>query len=770
MPYRVLFILLLVWGNSVSAAPVLTLHKQQNTVNLAPYLELLEDPQSTFSIDEIMAMPAEQFKTNTATVPSLGRTRSTWWVKFQLKTDHTQDWFLLLDYPLGGDMQVFQQTAPHPIQLSPVANVPSPAYAMNFLSGDTTTFYIRVTNYQGLLFLPLKLVTAEQLLAETYLHTLVYGMLFAGIMVLGLYNLMLFLSLREIPYLSLVFFAFSISGVFLRENHLFTGLSWAYETDSYFYTTPLLLAFASAFHYWSYINAGFSRILTTLSCWIPGLALGMIPLAGLFFYVDQILLIFALFIAPIIMLLVTQAALRGHRPSQNNYWAVLILISGVIPYLLVQVEWLAYDRGYIYIAQTAVLIALLLLSFAQGQQTHRIREAKERSEAINKTKDEFLATMSHELRTPMNAVTGINTLLQMTPLNAEQQEYLRKLDASSTHLLRLIDEVLDLSRMQQSTVELHPAPFLLAPLLDELRHMFSVLAERKGLQLQILHAPDGTNTLLGDAVRLSQVLGNLLGNAIKYTEQGAVTLTTRLEHHDTNNLTLCFTVTDTGTGIAPEHLPRLFEPFYQVSRQQQHAGSGLGLAISHKLVTRMGGNLHVTSQLGQGSHFYLTLTFPLATTTETPQLGTQETPLTLLQHAHLLLVDDDAISLFVGKRLLETHGIQVVTAANGAEALAQCQQQKFDVILMDVSLPDQSGYEVVRAIRTHTAFHTTPIIALTAHTIPDIHERCLEAGMDDFLGKPFRLEDLLAKIAYWLAMPAASASESCPSPAATQHK
>ena len=144
--------------------------------------------------------------------------------------------------------------------------------------------------------------------------------------------------------------------------------------------------------------------------------------------------------------------------------------------------------------------------------------------------------------------------------------------------------------------------------------------------------------------------------------------------------------------------------------------------------------------------------------------------MTLLQHAHLLLVDDDAISLFVGKRLLETHGIQVVTAANGAEALAQCQQQKVDVILMDVSLPDQSGYEVVRAIRTHTAFHTTPIIALTAHTIPDIHERCLEAGMDDFLGKPFRLEDLLAKIAYWLAMPAASASESCPSPAATQHK
>lgn len=770
MLYRVLFILLLVWGNSVSAAPVLTLHNQQNTVDLAPYLQLLEDPQSTFSIDQIMAMPAGQFKTNTATVAGLGRTRSTWWVKFQIRADHAQDWFLLLDYPLGGDMQVFQQTVVHTIQLSPLLNDTMPAYAMNSLSGDATTFYISVNNYQGLLSLPLKLVTAEQLLAESNQHTLVYGMLFAGIMVLGFYNLMLFLSLREIPYLSLVFFAFAVSGIFLRENHFFAGLSWAYKTDSYFYTMPVLMTFASAFHYWHYINAGFSRILATLSRWIPGLALGITPLAGLFFYSDQVLFTFALFIAPTIILLVTQAALRGHRPSQDNYWAVLILAAGVIPYLLVQVEWLVYDRGYVYIAQTAILITLLLLSFEQGKQTRRIREAKERSEAINKTKDEFLATMSHELRTPMNAVTGINTLLQMTPLNAEQQDYVRKLDASSTHLLRLIDEVLDLSRMQQSAVELRPAPFQLDTLLDELRHMFSVLAERKGLQLHLLPAPDGTNALLGDAVRLSQVLGNLLENAIKYTEQGAVTLTTRLEKHATNSLTLCFIVADTGSGIAPEHLPRLFEPFYQISRQQQNAGSGLGLAISHKLATLMGGNLHVTSQLGQGSNFHLTLTFPLATSAETPQPDTQETALPPLQHAHLLLVDDDAISLFVGKRLLETRGIQVVTAANGAEALAQCQQQGFNVILMDVSLPDQSGYEVVRAIRTHTAFHTTPIIALTAHTIPGIHERCLEAGMNDFLGKPFRLEDLLAKIAYWLAMPATPASESCPSPPAAQHK
>jgi signal transduction histidine kinase/CheY-like chemotaxis protein len=766
----VLFILLLVWGNSVSAAPVLTLHKQQNTVNLAPYLELLEDPQSTFSIDEIMAMPAEQFKTNTATVPSLGRTRSTWWVKFQLKTDHTQDWFLLLDYPLGGDMQVFQQTAPHPIQLSPVVNRATPVYQVKPALHEPLTVYIRVTNHQGLLALPLKLVTTEPLLTNTYLQTLIFGMLFAGIMVLGFYNLLLFISLRELSYLSLTVFTFSMSGVFLQESHLFPALFWVYRTDSYFSTTPFLLTVGSAFHYWRYINAGYSRTLEILCHWIPILFLGVIPLAGLVFFAEQLLLTITLILAPIVLFLITQAALNGHHSTRNNYWAALIFATGIIPYLLVKTGWLMYDRLYVYGAQIAVLIALLLLSFAHAQQTHRMREAKERSEVTNKTKDEFLSTMSHELRTPMNAVVGINALLQMTPLNPEQQDYVRKLDASSTHLLRLIDEVLDLSRMQQSAIELRPAPFQLNTLLDELRHMFSVLAEHKGLALHVLPASEDATTLLGDAARLAQVLGNLLGNAIKYTPTGVVTLTTRLENHDTNSLTLCFIITDTGTGIAPEHLPYLFEPFYQVSRQQQHAGSGLGLAISHKLVTRMGGNLHVTSQLGQGSHFYLTLTFPLATTTETPQLGTQETPLTLLQHAHLLLVDDDAISLFVGKRLLETHGIQVVTAANGAEALAQCQQQKFDVILMDVSLPDQSGYEVVRAIRTHTAFHTTPIIALTAHTIPDIHERCLEAGMDDFLGKPFRLEDLLAKIAYWLAMPAASASESCPSPAATQHK
>jgi signal transduction histidine kinase len=313
--------------------------------------------------------------------------------------------------------------------------------------------------------------------------------------------------------------------------------------------------------------------------WMPRLALLAIPFSGLLPTMDALLFGLGLVLIPIIIVSSTIAAWRGHEPTRRSYWFVLVLLLGVTPYVLMQVGYFPYDTMLVYLAQSSTLLALLMLSFEQMQQTRRIREAKERMEAISKTKDEFLTTMSHELRTPMNAIVGINTLLNMTSLNTEQQDCVHKLEISSAHLLRLIDEVLDLSRMQQVEIMLNRTPFALNRLLDELRQMFGILAENKRLRLHIQPVPHQPPPLLGDSVRLLQILTNLLSNAIKYTERGEVRLTTQLDQQDDRSVTLHFAVTDTGIGIVPEHLPRLFEPFYQISPQHRTNSSGLGLAI-----------------------------------------------------------------------------------------------------------------------------------------------------------------------------------------------
>lgn len=753
MLHRVLFMLLLVWCSSVSASPPLTLTDQQTNIDLAPYLELLEDPSGTLSIDQITTTHTKQFQANTAAVPDFGRTRSTWWARFQLRsTTDQQDWYLLLNRPIGGVVEVFVEPRNAHTTLRRLSDYSLPIFHLHTKPDETITIYLRGNNGNALFSLPLQWLNGEQLLKTTHQRTLAFTALFASMVILAIYNVLLFFSLREPPYLSLTLFIGAADLLFLRDSGLFTGIGWLQDSTHYFYNLSLLLVFASAFHYWKYINQGVSPTMEYLCNWIPRLALLAIPFSGLLHTAEALLFGMALVLVPIIIVSSTLAAWRGHEPTRHFYWVMLVLVLGMTPYALMQVEYFTYDVKLVYLAQSSMLLALLMLSFKQGQQTRRVREAKERMEAISKTKDEFLTTMSHELRTPMNAVVGINTLLNMTPLNAEQQDCVHKLEISSSHLLRLIDEVLDLSRMQQVGITLNHTPFPLNSLLDELRHMFSVLAENKGLRLHIPSAAYQDSLLLGDSVRLSQILTNLLGNAIKCTAQGEVRLNTRLEQQDDSGVTLHFSVTDTGCGIAPEHLPRLFEAFYQTSPQHQ-SGSGLGLAISHKLVTRMGGTLTVESTVGQGSHFHFSLRFPTQTAAyeqNDPPLRIIAYPANHLSGAHILLVDDDEINLFVSKKLLMAYGAILTTAANGAIALQHIRQQQFDLVFMDVSLPDQNGYEVTKIIRADARFPQLPIIALTAHTTPGIRERCLAAGMNDFLGKPFKLEELLTVAAHWI--------------------
>lgn len=747
--YRLLFVLLLLsWLSPVMATTPVAL--KQNAIQLAPYLELLEDPSAKLSFDQITQPPyTKQFQANTMAVPDFGRTRSTWWARFQLTITATQqDWYLLLNRPIGGALDVFVTPNNALLTQHPLHHSGLPICHLQSKTDETVTIYVRVNNGSALLTLPLELVTGEQLINMIYTRTMFLTALATGMIVLAIYNLLWFFSLREPAYLSLALFIGMTDLLFLRDSSLFTHLEWLQNSTHYFYHTPLLLAFASGFHYWKYINQGANQIMTYLCYWIPPIALLAIPFIGLLHIADTFIFWFALALIPILIVSNAITAFwHKHESTRNAYWFMLVLLLGVTPYALMQVGYLTYDTQLVYLAQCSMLLALFMLSFEQGQQTRRIHEAKERIETASKIKDEFLTTISHELRTPMNAVLGINTLLNQTPLNSEQRDYTNKLDAASRHLLRLIDEVLDLSRMQQTQIELVIAPFQLASILNELQHMFSVLTDNKQLRLNIPSAAYQTRALLGDATRLTQILTNLLSNAIKCTERGEISLLTHIEQQDFSSITLRFAVLDTGIGIAPEHLPHLFEPFYQIAPQQRPQGSGLGLSISSKLVARMGGQLSVESTLGKGSHFYFTVCFPL----DAPLIASTSQPsLHHLRQKTILLVDDDEINLFVGSKLLSVFGANVITATNGAECLQRLTQQTFDLVFMDVSLPDQSGYDVVQSIRAQPQFQNLPIIALTAHTIAGIRERCLAAGMNDFLGKPFTQEDLLTVTARWL--------------------
>ncbi|MDX9989785.1 response regulator [Thiothrix unzii] len=744
-----LLLLITLIGSQALAAGLLAPDGQTRSIDLAPYLELMEDPSGQLDITQVSsATYANHFIANTASVPDMGRTRSTWWARFQLSSGRAQEWYLLLDRPIGGSVEAFLSSRTQ-TPLHRLDDFRLPVWRLPIADGDHVTVYLRATNGQALLTLPLKLIDPETLLINSSREGILFTALVAGMTVLMLYNLLLFLSLREYSYLSLAGFLGTVIIMFLRDSNLFPVLSWLNDTTHYFYTTPVLLAFITGFHYWHYINQGTSQLMEQLCYWIPRLALAMIPFAGLLPLGEQLLFDFALFLLPILIILISITAWKKHDHTRIASWAVVILLWCVVPYAIMQVGYFTYSKSHIILAQIGILIALLLLSFAQAEQTRYLREEKKRMEAISQTKDGFLTTMSHELRSPVHAIIGMTKLLRNTTPSTEQATYINRLLTSSHHLQYLIDDVLDLSRINAGGLKLETTDFELDEELEKLRQMFNLSASQKALVLLIEPPQSTLPRLRGDPVRLRQVLINLLDNAIKFTERGSITLSIQQQAGAAkNHARVFFAVADTGIGISSAQQQYLFQPFSQAdsSTARHYGGSGLGLAISRKLVRLMGGELDMESKPTQGSRFFFTLDFLLdmpfdleTAANNTPSASPSLSP--NLANYRILLVDDDDLNCYLGERMLKQLGIKATVADSGKAALQQLEQHPFDLVMMDVSMPDMDGYTTTRHIRD--AGHTQlPIIAVTAHAIEGERERCLAAGMNDYLTKPFDLATL----------------------------
>jgi signal transduction histidine kinase len=464
------------------------------------------------------------------------------------------------------------------------------------------------------------------------------------------------------------------------------------------------------------------------------------------------------FIIITILLIVGLYVLELEHPEwlipypSNSIKQIDILISTILYLLIIAVSVSLYKRTYDIDRNN-----LIKKSIDLEESKEYLSETKQQAEEATKAKSRFLANMSHEIRTPLNGIIGTIDLLQHTPLNAEQEELMLSLKSSSTHLLEIVNDVLDISKIEADKLELFEGPCNLQSIVQQVTAISSprLMALKKNIELSSTIHPAVENEIIADESRIKQVLINLLGNAIKFTEIGSIKLDVTANHIDESLQELHFAVTDTGMGISEENIQTLFIPFTQIdsTATRKHSGTGLGLSICRKIIEEMGGRIWVESQVGKGSTFKFIIPVQVNLVRKNQQQPQRNTAGTIsgteIKPLKMLVAEDNNMNQLLATKMFKKIGYIIEIANNGKEAVEMTSKYDYDMVFMDIHMPEMDGIEATEKILNSGKEKIPIIIAMTANAVKEAEAEYLQLGMKDIVTKPFTIEQLRKVLEKW---------------------
>ena len=783
-----LFLMLFVAGGLAHAV---TFDEQTRHLVLGPQMQVFEDVRGDATIEQVSSAALDDsFRTHGQPVLNAGYSRSVFWLRVDLDyrspRPRAKQWLLELAYPPLDQLELYLPDGAGGYRLAARTGDALPfssrqirqstyLFNLELTPGQNQRVYLRAQS-QGSMQLPLELWAPDAFIEAQPARIYTLGIIYGVLLVMLVYNLFIFVTVRDTSYLYYILYIASFGLYQVSVNG--AGIRYLWPDNPWWAnaSTPFLIGSAALFGCQfarSFLHTGkhspwVDRLLRLLMA--AGALAMVLALTSSYATALRLATCVALAFTAVVFVAGVLAWRRGMRVARYFIiaWSAFLL-GGLINTLMV-LGLLPYTYFTMYASQFGSALEVALLSLALADRINALKEERARIlqqagrelEQLNaeladsnRLKDEFLATVTHELRTPMNGVIGSLELMQTLKMPGELEQYQRTAASSARDMMRMVGDILALTELQAGKLYPRREPFSLRGLVDGLRAQYGGRAADKGLSLRVELADSLPDTLEGDAAKLSQAMGYLLDNAIKFTHQGAVVLRVTAAGPLSASLPLRLEVQDSGIGFVTPEDGKLYQHFRQLdgSMTRQYGGLGIGLALCRQLVELLGGNLRHQSQPGHGSVFTidLTLNLPVQPPSAAPNMrGGDGAVVRRAEQCTVLVVEDNPINQLVIRGMLLKLGYQVRTADNGAEALQLLRREPVDAVLLDCQMPVMDGFATCRELRQLPGCAQIPVLAITAHSHSGDRERCLAAGMSDYLAKPVKFLELQVLLHDWV--------------------